>query len=285
MILPLAMMLMQTAAYPPETEAVMNRSRQEAQAQQKAAASARGLSLHMPADVALKLQTCVDEAIDDPNTGLQFAQDWAKDGGGFSAAQCTGFAHSRAERWDAAETAFEGAARMAETAGSEADAGRLWAQAGNAALAGGRAQQALGLFGRALSAGVPDGLAKGEILLDRARAHVALGDSPAARSDLDTALGMAADDPLAWLLSATLARRDGDLTRAAHDIDEAAKRSPDDPHILLEQGNIAVAAGNAAAGEAAWRKLLSVAPDSEPAASARQALTQFGAAATTTPKP
>lgn len=269
-----AMLLMMQAAYPPETEAVMKRSRQEAKEERGAAASARGLSLYLPSDIALKLQACTDEAIEDPARGLKFAADWAKDGGSFSAFQCRGFALSRAERWAEAAGAFDEAAQAAHAAGSEPDAARLWSQAGNAALAGGNAQQARGYLDAALGGGLPDGLAKGEVYLDRARADVALNDAAAARGDLDTALKLAVEDPLAWLLSATLARRQGDLSRAATDIGEAARRAPDDPHILLEQGNIAMASGDEAAGTAAWRKLLSIAPDSEPAASARAAMAQ-----------
>lgn len=275
MILVPLLLLMQSA-YPPETEAVQGRTRPAPRRAASASQSARGLSVYLPPEVAMKLQTCTDEAIDDPAKGVRFAEDWAKDGGGFSADQCRGFALSRAERWDEAAGAFDAGALAAQKAGSAADAARLWAQAGNAALAGGNAVSARNYFDRALAGGLPEGLAKGETHLDRARALVALGDGKGARIDLDAATRLAKDDPLAWLLSATLARREKDRTRAAHDIAEAGRLAPDDPAVLLEQGNIAISAGDEAGAKAAWEKLLRIAPDSAPAASARSNLAQIG---------
>ena len=150
-----ALMLMQ-AAYPPETEAVMQRSRQPARQQAAPAA------VPLPPEVAAKLQVCVDNAVNDPEAGLRFAADWAKDGGGFSALQCWGFALSRHGNWPDAAQAFTDAATLAGQSGSASDAARLWAQAGNAALVGGDAARARTCFDFALGHALPDSLAKGE---------------------------------------------------------------------------------------------------------------------------
>ncbi len=263
-----ALMLMQ-AAYPPETEAVMKRSRQPAR-QQAAPAAAP-----LPPEVAAKLQVCVDTAINEPEAGLRFAADWAKDGGDFSALQCRGFSLSRQGKWLDAAQAYADAATLAGQSGSAPDAARLWAQAGNAALVGGDAARARAWFDFALGHALPDSLAKGEIHLDRARALVVLGDMAGARADLDLALKLAENDPLAWLLSATLARREGNMTRAGKEIAEAVRRSPDDAYVALEQGNIAMASGDEAGAKAAWQRVLTLAPDSEPAEAARQMLSQL----------
>lgn len=77
---------------------------------------------------------------------------------------------------------------------------------------------------------------RGEAHLDRARALVATGDTKGARDDLDAATRDAAADPLAWLLSATLARRMNDLPRARADIAEALKRSADDAQVQARGG-------------------------------------------------
>lgn len=284
-------LLMMQAAYAPETEAVMNRSRQraeerraqdaraQAQAQartgaqaQAGAAKREAEALPLPPETAAKLQACLDVATGDPAAGVRFARDWAVDGGGFSAEQCRGFAEARAERWDAAAGAFDAAATEAQKAGSARDAARLWAQAGNAALAGGKAQQARGYFDAALGHGLPDGIAKGEIYLDRARALVMADDMAGARADLDLALQQAGEDPLAWLLSATLARRQDDLDRARRDIGEAKKRAPDDASVALEEGNIAILSGDEAGAKAAWQRVLTLAPDSGQAEAARESL-------------
>src|SRR3569623_1684187 len=75
--------------------------------------------------------------------------------------------------------------------------------------------------------------------LDRARALVAAGKLAPARTDLDAALDAAPKDPLAWLRSATLARRMSDLPRAQGDIARALALSADDASVQLEAGNIA----------------------------------------------
>lgn len=284
------------AAYSPETEAVMNRSRARAEqrraeradeaaaAREKAAEDARRPtapppeqeSLPLPPKVAARLQACLDRAIADPDEGARVARQWTIEDGGFSAQQCLGFALARSEHWMEAADAFDAGALDAQKANRQQDAARLWGQAGNAALASGKPDKARGFFDAALGQGMPDGLAKGEIFLDRARAMVALNDLPAARQSLDFALKNAPADPLAWLLSATLARRQDDLARAKADIAEAQKRAPDDASVALEAGNIAILAGDEPGARAAWQRAFALAPkDSAQAASAQAALAQL----------
>jgi Tfp pilus assembly protein PilF len=131
----------------------------------------------------------------------------------------------------------------------------------------------------ALASGALSGLALGEARLDRARTLVAQGEVEGARDDLDRALADASDDPLAWLLSATLARRTGDLTRARRDIEEAIKRSPDDASVHLEAGNIAAASGDEAGAKTGWSKAVELAPGKPVAIAASKALEQFEPAA------
>lgn len=290
----ISLLLMQAGAYTPETEAVMNRSRRQAEqrrADERSAAAAetaarpqreqRGRALSP--EMAAKFQQCLDRAVADPAAGVRFAQGWALEGGSFPAAQCRGFAEAQAEHWDAAAAAFEAAADEAQRAGSPVDSARLFAQAGNAALAGGQAERARGYFDAALGHGLPDGLAKGEIHLDRARTLVAMGDIAGARTDIDLALKQAPDDPLGWLLSATLARRGNDLTRARADIAEARKRSPDDASVALEEGNIAILSGDETGAKAAWQRVLTLAPESDQAKAARESLAQLEADGATAP--
>ncbi|MGE4430529.1 MAG: tetratricopeptide repeat protein [Sphingobium sp.] len=298
----ISLLLMQ-AAYSPETEAVMNRSRREAQERRadesraRSAATAAGkerqaaqTGMALSAEAAAKFQACLDTASEDADAGVRFAQAWALDGGSFAASQCRGFAEAQAERWEAAAGAFEAAANEAQRAGSSVDSARLFAQAGNAALAAGHAEMARGYFDAALGHGLPDGLAKGEIHLDRARALVALGDGKGARTDIDMALKQAPEDPLGWLLSATLARRQKDLARAKADIAEAKRRSPDDASVALEEGNIAILSDDETAAKAAWQRVLTIAPEGDPARAARASLAQLaegddGAAGSAAPAP
>ncbi|MFZ2997849.1 tetratricopeptide repeat protein [Sphingobium sp.] len=270
-------------AYDPEIEAVMNRSRKEKQEQRATAASAvapastarDGGHIPVPAKYAAPLQACLDQAIESTDAGVAFAQKWRIDGGGFYARHCMGFAFARAERWGPAIIAFEQAAEEAERGGEMAQSARLWAQAGNAALASGDAAKARNEFDAALARGLPDGMEKGEVHLDRARALVALGDLPAARDSLDIALTQAPRDPLGWLLSATLARRSGEMPLAQAHIARAVQLSPDDASVALEEGNIAVLTAHEDIARAAWGRAVKLSPQSPAGKAAADNLTRL----------
>jgi tetratricopeptide (TPR) repeat protein len=219
---------------------------------------------------------CMDLATGDPGAGVDNAGRWAGEGGGMLARQCLGVAYANQGRWPAAAGAFQEAARAAELA-RDARAANYWAQAGNAWLAAGEGAKARAAIDAALATGTLAGLPLGEAHLDRARVLVAGGDLEGARSDLDRALQNAPADPLAWLLSATLARRQGDMPRATREIAEALRRSPDDASVQLEAGNIAAASANEADARTAWTRAIELAPGSPVAAAARDALAQFGA--------
>ena len=228
-----------------------------------------------PADTpAERYERCIDLAVSDPGKAEAEAAAWRLAGGGFLARQCLGMAYTASNNFNAAAGAFSDAARDAEVA-KDARSANYWAQAGNAWLAAGDPAKARTAIDAALAAGALKGLALGEAHLDRARAAVAGNDLAGARGDIDKALETAADDPLAWLLSATLARRGNDLPRAQTDIAEALKRSPDDASVQLEAGNIAAAAGDEAGAKRGWQKAESLAPDSPAGAAARAALSQF----------
>lgn len=223
-----------------------------------------------------RYQTCLDLSTGNPERGAAAATAWRVEGGGFLARQCLGIAYANLQRWPSAAQAFEEAAREAEAA-KDGRAADFWAQAGNGWLAAGEPAKARAALDAALASASLIGLALGEAHLDRARAHVSLGELAAARSDLDRALTHAAEDPLAWLLSATLARRTGDVLRAKKDIQEALKRSPDDGSVQLEAGNVAALDGDEPGARAAWTRVIELAPGSRMAESARKALEQFGA--------
>lgn len=219
---------------------------------------------------------CMDLATGDPVAGQANAIKWRGEGGGALARQCLGVSYANQSRWDSAAAAFEDAAKEAELTRS-AKVADYWVQSGNAWLAAGNPARARAAFDAALATATLTGLALGEAHLDRSRALVAAGDIEGARGDIDKALADAPADPLAWLLSATLARREGDLKRAAADIAEALKRSPDDVSVQFEAGNIAAAAGDEANARTAWSRVIELSPGSEAASSARKALEQFGA--------
>lgn len=228
-----------------------------------------------PSPSEARFAACVALSEQDPVKALEEAGSWQIAGGGVLARQCAGLAYSSQKRWLPAATAFQQAATEAERT-EDGRAARLWVQAGNASLAGGAMAQAKANFDWALVSGTLKDAEAGEAHLDRARALVALKQDAAARTDLDAAVKLVPADPLAWLLSATLARRAGDLARAAADIAEAARLAPDEASVALEAGNIAVLSGSDAAARTAWQAAVKAAPESAAGKSAAAALKQLG---------
>ncbi|WP_242129277.1 hypothetical protein [Sphingobium sp. Sx8-8] len=270
----LPLLLLAPQAYDPEIEAVMrNRQKEKAQAAAAPAPAAPAPAAPTPAATssdghipvpdkyAAKFQACLDQAIEAPEQGVAFAQKWRVEGGSFYARNCMGFAYARAERWAPAIVAFEQGADEAERNGEMVQSGRLWAQAGNAALAGGDVAKARDDFDAALARGLPDGVEKGEVHLDRARALVALNDLQGARESLDIALAQVPRDPLGWLLSATLARRAGEMKLAQAHIARAVQLAADDASVALEEGNIAVLTDHEDMARSAWQRAVKLAPD------------------------
>lgn len=229
-----------------------------------------------PSPARERWERCVEMATGDPNAGIAEAARWQLAGGGFLAQQCRGMAYATAKRWTSAADAFETAAREAEVA-KDRRAGKYWAQAGNAWIAAAEPIKARSALDAALASGALAGVELGEAHLDRARARVAAGDRQGARQDLDQATVMAAADPMAWLLSATLARQMGEVPLAQKHIAVALELAGDDAVVQLEAGNIAASARDEAAAKLAWAKAVELAPGTPAAAAARSALKQFEA--------
>jgi tetratricopeptide (TPR) repeat protein len=233
---------------------------------------------HVPADPRppqARYDACVKESDLDPAAAIATAKAWAASGGGILAAQCLGMAQAAASNWKGSADAFTAAATIAGQL-HDVRAASLWVSAGNAALAGGDALRARTALGNALAVPTMDGQMRGEAYLDRARANVAGGDNAGARLDLNSALTLVPGDPMAWLLSATLARRMGDATRATADIREAETRAPNEPNILFESGNIAASAGDMTAARAAWTRAQAADPTGDVGQSAAAELAASG---------
>ncbi len=190
-----------------------------------------------PSEAGQRFDTCATLVDKDPAAAATLAGEWQAAGGGIAAQQCLGLAFVAQERWAPAALAFAQAAKSAEIA-QDGRAASLWVQAGNASLAGDDPAKARQALTRALALPTLAEAMRGEAYLDRARAAVAAKDLPAARADLDSALSLVAADPMAWLLSATLARRQQDAARAVKDIAEAERLAPGDETVLAEKARI-----------------------------------------------
>jgi Flp pilus assembly protein TadD len=226
-----------------------------------------------------RLTTCLDQARTDPATAMAEASQWGGEASGSDASypqQCLGMAYTALLRWGAAEAAFI-TARDAADPSDRFRRAQLGTMAGNAALAEGRAADAL----KVLDAAARDAEAAGNgglramVETDRARALVLQGNEAAAETALAAARAFDAQSPFAWLLSATLARRQDRLDQAAAFIATAAALAPDHPETALEQGVISMLSGNEAAAAQSWLKVIDLAPQGEEARQARAYLAQL----------
>jgi tetratricopeptide (TPR) repeat protein len=227
-----------------------------------------------------RLGICLSEVKNDPVTGLASARAWAASATAGAEAgranQCLGTAEARAGHYAEALPAFTRAI-AALPAGEEGRHAALYALAAQSALASGDATRALGWLQSALlPSSVFDADAKAEAQCDRARALVTLGRVQEARTALADAHRLAPESAESWLLSATLARREKDLAAAQHDIELAAQYARLDPAVGLEAGVIAVLAGRDDAARRSWQSVLTAAPDSSEAATAKVYLAQLG---------
>ena len=226
-----------------------------------------------------RLTVCLDQVRTDPSSAILTANMWIHESSGPDAAfpnQCLGMAYTRLLRWDAAERAFL-SGRDVAVADNHVLRARLAAMAGNSALAAGRNEAALADFAIALqdAAASDDIVTGGEIQIDRSRALVALGRMEEAAQALADARRNAPQNSDAWLLSATLSRRDGDLQAAQAQIETAAGLDPLNPAIGLEAGVIAALGGRDDAARKSWQSVLGTAPGSPEAEVAQGYLDQL----------
>lgn len=230
-----------------------------------------------------RLQLCLTDARRDPATAIDRANAWLAEGFGVERSrplQCLGTAYVSLLRWEAAEDAFA-AARDARPAADPAGRARLGAMAGNAALAANNPAAARALFDTAQADATAAGsaLLAGEIATDRSRALVALNEPELAAQALELARTSAPQLPEAWLLSATLARRQGRIADAAGMIGTAAALAPEVPAVGLEAGLIAMLAGDGAAARKSWQSVIALGAATAEAETARGYLAQLGPAA------
>lgn len=234
-----------------------------------------------------RLSLCLSKTRSDPARGASEAREWLAQGGGAMAGvranQCLGMALTDLGQFADAEKAFADA--VSGLPADQADASvPLMAMAGNAALAAGAPTRALDWFDKALAVpAYPDKAILGGIEADRARALVATSRPVDAGGALAKARTLAPESADVWLLSATLARRTGDLGQAQGYIERAAALDPRDSAIGLEAGVIAVLSGRDDAARRSWRSVLTLAPGSKEAQTAQGYLDQLGPAKAAAP--
>ncbi len=228
----------------------------------------------MPTIDDLHAQECAALVSADPASAIVNASEWQRANGGHRADACLASAYAAQGKFAEASAQFKAAAQTAASAGDRL-AASYWAQAGNAAIAASQPNEAILFLKEALNYA---SLSKGEranILIDRARAHVAANQPDSAKTDLTEVRRIAPDNAAGWLLSATLARRMNALSDAQNFIITAASLSPSDASVALEAGNIAVTAGAYTVAKQQWQQVVRIAPDSAQAKAAQGLLTQL----------
>lgn len=222
------------------------------------------------------IEQCLETARTDPASAKDFASEWVSRTDGLQRAagrHCLGVAAGNLGKWDEAASAFI-AAR--DEAGSEARfRARMGALAGSALLATDNFEAALAALATAHADAAGDAALTGAIDLDKATALVALGRLDEAKTALADARAMVPEDPQAWLLSATLARRQDDLAAAQTLIERAAELDPRDPGIGLEAGVIAALGGRTDAARKSFESVIAAASDGPYAGPARAYLEQL----------
>jgi len=212
--------------------------------------------------VAERYRACADLVRANPERATEAASAWRVEGGGIYARQCLGLAYVALERWGPAATVYEQAAADAAASNDPRRADFL-VQAGNAWVAAAEPTRAVLAFDSALGTSNLTDALRGEVHLDRARAMVALNNQAAARQDIDRAIALVAADPMAWYLSAELARRENNLERASTDIQRALGLAADNPDIALLAGTIAGQRGDMVRAEALYRRVATEAPSTD----------------------
>lgn len=236
-----------------------------------------------------RLQLCLQAVDENPLAAIEAAEEWLKVSKGTATVEpnhCLGIAYDRLGRPVEAEVAFVFArnAVAASEPGRRASFGAMAALAMLAQEDPGRADAA---FAQALADAQAAGDAQltGDIQIDRARAQVALKQDPAAVQSLAAGRAASPDNPAGWLLSATLARRQGQLAEAQQFIEHTADLAPFDPAVGLEAGVIAVLGGRDEAARKSWLSVVAMAPGSDLAQIAQGYLDQLGPAPAPAAKP
>jgi Flp pilus assembly protein TadD len=235
-----------------------------------------------------RLELCLQAVDENPLSAIEAAEEWLKVSKGTATVEpnhCLGMAYNRLGRPVEAEVAFT-FARDALPSNELRRRASYGALAAMAVLEQGEPARAETFFAAAQAEADSSGDTKlaGDIAIDRARAQVATGQDAAAAAGLAAARVGSPANPEGWLLSATLARRQGKPAEAQQVIEQAATLAPRDPAVGLEAGVIAVLSGRDEAARRSWQSVIAVAPESDWAKTAQGYLDQLGPAPTTAPE-
>jgi tetratricopeptide (TPR) repeat protein len=236
------------------------------------------------ADSPSTLAECLALANESPVRGADFARGWRETARGeelAESAHCLGFVHVRSGKFGEAMASFAtayGEARGGTDAERFEYRARLAGMAGHAAIASGDPESGADWLEKALVDArmvSPPQLAS-EIAADLARTQVELGRNTKAAATLAGARRLNPPSGEVWLLSATLARREGQLAEARSMIDQALSVSPAGLPVLLEAGVISALLGDTQKAANYFSTIETLAPGSQEAITAKRYHQQLG---------
>jgi tetratricopeptide (TPR) repeat protein len=217
-------------------------------------------------EAATQYKHCISIARSSPDEGYQEALAWASMGGGEAARHCQAIAliNQRAFDQGAAkleELAHNGTSSAKIRAGMLAQAGQAWLLAHQPDRAFTDQTEAL-----ALVPGAPD------LLIDRAQSQAEQKDYQGALNDLNLALSDRADRADALTFRAAAKRYLDDMAGAKADIAQALKLDDHYEDAWLEDGIEKSLEEDKEGARRSWANVLSLAPKSEAAVTAKKGL-------------
>ena len=218
-------------------------------------------------DHSAEYDACMLLADRAPTEALASARSWEEVGGGNPARHCAAIALFNLRNYEEAAGRLEalaietGGVDRHLTAGLHDQAGRAWLLAGEPVAA----QAALG---DAIALTPEDA----ELYIARSYAHAARRDYGSALADLTRAGELAPGLAEIHLLKAAALRFSGNAPAALVEADRAVATAPANPDVFLERGNIRWLLEDIDGAQSDWAQVLSLAPDSAAAQSARRNL-------------
>lgn len=209
-------------------------------------------------------ERCIAQVHENPKEGLERAQLWRIEGGGWAADHCIAMAYYELNDFHRAAQRFEELAAEMKDAPAVQRAGAL-DQAGQSWLAADEPARAKADFDAALALQGNDP----DLFIDRAEALAAQQQYQPAIKDLDRAIKLAPNRAEAWIYRGSAYRSLSKLDRALDDVEHGLKLQPTSVLGLLERGNIRRLKGDTAGARQDWRRIAELAPNSAAAAAAK----------------
>lgn len=221
-------------------------------------------------DSAQEYKDCLLLAKRRPDQAVESAVAWEKQGGGDAARHCKALALINLDRPEDGALELE---RIAQTLPTDKAplAADLFGQAGQAWIKAGKPQLALHDQNEGLKV-QPKNV---DLLIDRALNYGNSGMYGDAATDLTAAAGLAKDRPEIFALRAAAYRHLDNKAAALNDVEVALKISPDFPLALLERGKLRLLKGDEDGARQDWLKVVNKAPNTPAADEAQRDIEQI----------